>query len=265
MTSPADLRAGVRFDAQASPESRRQSLVLAMRRPRPSFVRRLLARLVALAALLIALPAIPVALHAVVDPPGSAFMRYAHVELNGKGTVRPVRRRWADLTEISRPMRLAVIAAEDQKFPAHYGFDLDALAKAYERNQRSKRIRGGSTISQQVAKNLYLWPGRSYLRKGLEAWLTLLIETFWSKRRILEVYLNVAQFDSDLFGVEAAAQRFFGKPAARLNREEAALLAAVLPNPRRFKVARPTPYLLYRQQVILRHMRALGMEHLGAL
>ncbi|ELY4510834.1 monofunctional biosynthetic peptidoglycan transglycosylase [Cronobacter dublinensis] len=167
---------------------------------------------------------------------------------------------WVSMDEISPWMGLAVIAAEDQKFPEHWGFDMAAIQKAVSHNERSRRIRGASTLSQQTAKNLFLWDGRSWLRKGLEAGLTLGIETVWSKRRILTVYLNIAEFGEGVFGVEEASQRYFNKPARRLTASEAALLAAVLPNPLRFKATAPSGYVRARQQWILRQMRQLGGE-----
>ncbi|POT55031.1 monofunctional biosynthetic peptidoglycan transglycosylase [Citrobacter amalonaticus] len=168
---------------------------------------------------------------------------------------------WVGMDEISPWMGLAVIAAEDQKFPDHWGFDMASIEKALAHNERSEnRIRGASTLSQQTAKNLFLWDGRSWLRKGLEAGLTLGIETVWSKRRILTVYLNIAEFGDGVFGVEAAARRYFHKPASRLTQSEAALLAAVLPNPLRFKANAPSGYVRSRQAWILRQMRQLGGE-----
>jgi monofunctional biosynthetic peptidoglycan transglycosylase len=165
------------------------------------------------------------------------------------------------MDEISPWMGLAVIAAEDQKFPEHWGFDMAAIEKALSHNERHEtRIRGASTLSQQTAKNMFLWDGRSWLRKGLEAGLTVGIETLWTKRRILTVYLNVAEFGEGTFGVEAAAQRYFHKPASRLTMSEAALLAAVLPNPLRFKASAPSGYVRSRQAWILRQMRQLGGE-----
>ncbi|AFJ45498.1 monofunctional biosynthetic peptidoglycan transglycosylase [Shimwellia blattae] len=166
---------------------------------------------------------------------------------------------WVGMDEISPWMPLAVIAAEDQKFPQHWGFDVQAIRMALDHNERhEKRIRGASTLSQQTAKNLFLWDGRSWLRKGLEAGLTAGIETVWSKRRILTVYLNVAEFGEGIFGVEAAAQHYFHKPARRLTPSEAALLAAVLPNPLRYRANAPSGYVRTRQQWILRQMRQLG-------
>lgn len=172
---------------------------------------------------------------------------------------------WVDMDDISPFMGLAVIAAEDQTFPQHWGFDVAAIEKALSHNQRHEtRIRGASTLSQQTAKNLFLWDGRSWLRKGLEAGLTVGIETVWSKKRILTVYLNVAEFGTGVFGVEAAAQRYFHKPASKLTMSEAALLAAVLPNPIRFKADAPSGYVRSRQAWILRQMRQLGGENFMA-
>lgn len=168
---------------------------------------------------------------------------------------------WVGMDEISPWMPMAVIAAEDQKFPLHWGFDVQAIQMALDHNERNeKRIRGASTLSQQTAKNMFLWDGRSWLRKGLEAGLTVGIETVWTKRRILTVYLNIAEFGDGVFGVEAAAQRYFHKPAKRLTPSEAALLAAVLPNPLRYRADAPSGYVRSRQQWIQRQMRQLGGE-----
>ncbi|MCS2165981.1 monofunctional biosynthetic peptidoglycan transglycosylase [Scandinavium manionii] len=168
---------------------------------------------------------------------------------------------WVSMDEMTPWMGLAVIAAEDQKFPDHWGFDVSAIEKALAHNEQNEnRIRGASTLSQQTAKNLFLWDGRSWLRKGLEAGLTVGIETVWSKKRILTVYLNIAEFGDGVFGVEAAAQRYFHKPASKLTMSEAALLAAVLPNPIRFRADAPSGYVRSRQAWILRQMRQLGGE-----
>ncbi len=140
-----------------------------------------------------------------------------------------------------------MLAAEDQKFFGHAGFDVESIRKVWKRNGKGRQVRGASTISQQVAKNLWLWPARSWFRKGLEAWFTLWVELLWPKERILEVYLNIAQFGPDVFGVEAAGRQYFRKPAASLNEPEAALLAAVLPNPKLFKVRNPSRYTTRRQ------------------
>ncbi len=165
---------------------------------------------------------------------------------------------WRPYEEISREAALAVVASEDQQFPYHWGFDFDEIQDAIKENQTRKRARGASTISQQVAKNVFLWNGRSYVRKGLEVYFTVLIELIWGKKRILEVYLNVAETGPMTFGVEAAANRFYGHSAYSLRREEAARLAAVLPNPNQFSVQRPSGYVQRRTRQISRQMRALG-------
>lgn len=171
---------------------------------------------------------------------------------------------WVNWQHISANMKVAVIAAEDQKFPDHWGFDFDSMEKAWYNNQRGRKVHGASTISQQVAKNLYLWPGRSLVRKGIEAYFTVLIETFWPKRRILEIYLNSAEFGKGVFGVEAASRRYFHKSAAQLGPQEAALLAAVLPAPKQLTVNRPSSYLRARQAWIAAQMWQLGGASLAA-
>lgn len=165
---------------------------------------------------------------------------------------------WVSLTRISSSAPLAVLAAEDQKFFDHNGFDFEAISKAWQANQHRRRPLGASTLSQQVAKNLYLWPGRTFFRKGVEAWFTLLLEGLWPKERILEVYLNVAEFGPGVFGVEAASRTYFHKPAARLTSREAALLAAILPRPLLSDLHHPTRYILGRAGQIERQMRLMG-------
>ncbi|WP_215226486.1 monofunctional biosynthetic peptidoglycan transglycosylase [Echinicola shivajiensis] len=164
---------------------------------------------------------------------------------------------WVPIGEISKHMVQAVVASEDQKFLEHSGFDLEAIEEALKENESGKRLRGGSTISNQTAKNVFLWPGRNYLRKGLEAYFTVLIELIWSKERIMEVYLNVIEVGDGVYGVEAAAQKYYNKPAAQLNRNEAAMIAAILPNPQLWSPARPTAYNYKRQSWILRNMNNL--------
>lgn len=194
-----------------------------------------------------------------INPLFTAFMAEAQVAAWVSRDPRYVlRHSWVDLDRISPNLPLAVVASEDQKFPEHWGFDVAAIEKAYALNQHSHKVRGASTISQQVAKNLFLWSGRSYFRKGLEAYFTVLIETLWPKRRILEMYLNVAEFGYGIYGAEAAAQRFFHKPASRLTRADAAVLAAVLPNPLHFSAAAPSRYVQQRREWILGQMQALG-------
>lgn len=195
-----------------------------------------------------------VVLYRFVDPPITYLMLERYVEME-EGRMD---KEWKDLEEISPNMQLAVVAAEDQTYMDHWGFDVQAIEKALDHNEQGGRLRGGSTISQQTAKNVFLWPGRSWVRKGLEAWFTVLIELVWGKERILEVYLNVIELGNGIYGVEAAAQAYFNKPAADLSKSQAALVAAVLPNPRRYSVAKPTPYIRGRQKWIQTQMWNLG-------
>ncbi|MDR1055195.1 MAG: monofunctional biosynthetic peptidoglycan transglycosylase [Prevotellaceae bacterium] len=167
-------------------------------------------------------------------------------------------KKWTPIEDISPNMLMAVIASEDNKFINHSGFDWDAIDAALKHNKKSKRKRGASTITQQVAKNVFLISSRTWVRKGLEAYFTILIEFFWNKERIIEVYLNVIETGKGIYGVEAAAQRYFNKPARKLTREEAALIAAALPNPRERNPANPTAYMRQRQQQIMRVMKQLG-------
>ncbi len=169
-----------------------------------------------------------------------------------------VYKKWRSYDDISKEAALAVIASEDQAFPRHWGFDFDEIQDAIRENQHRKRPRGASTITQQVAKNVFLWSGRSYVRKGLEVYFTVLIELIWGKRRILEVYLNVAETGPMTFGVEAASQRFYHHSAAELSRNEAARIAAVLPNPILLSIRNPSNYVQRRTRQIARQMRALG-------
>ncbi|WP_068599483.1 monofunctional biosynthetic peptidoglycan transglycosylase [Vaginella massiliensis] len=153
--------------------------------------------------------------------------------------------------------KLAVIASEDQLFPTHNGFDFKEMEKAYQDIQKGKRFRGGSTISQQVAKNVFLWQGRSWVRKALEAYFTFMIEMIWGKERILEMYLNTSEMGIGVFGIEAASDYYFNKPAKDLTASEAARIAAALPNPRKYRVNPPSPYISARASAIQRHMRNL--------
>ena len=189
-----------------------------------------------------------------LPPPASSIM----LQQPRSGTAPAYRYQWTPYAAISPNLALAVIAAEDQRFADHFGFDLTEIQQALRDYWQGKRLRGASTISQQVAKNLYLWPGRSPLRKGLEAWFTMWIELLWSKRRILEVYLNIAQFGVGVFGAGSASQQYYGKSAAELSAEQAALLAAALPGPALYRVDQPSPYMRQRQQWILKQMRQLG-------
>ena len=194
-----------------------------------------------------------------VPPPTTAFMLGSRLDAITDGNFKYRNRYdWQPLEQISPHAAMAAIAAEDQQFPFHAGFDFESIRKAVQHNSKNKRKRGASTISQQVAKNLFLWSGRSWVRKGLEVWFTVLIEAVWPKERILEVYLNVAEFGPGTWGVQAAAREFFGKDAARLTRREAATLAAVLPNPKRLRAERPSAYVQRRRDAIMAQMRALG-------
>ena len=194
-----------------------------------------------------------------INPFTSAFMIGSRLEARFAGNHNyQTHYRWVDLEQISPQAALAVIASEDQQFPFHTGFDFKSIREAVRHNALSRHKRGASTISQQVAKNLFLWSGRSFVRKGLEAGFTLLIEWCWPKERILEVYLNIAEFGPGIYGVQAAAQRYYHKDARRLNRADSALLAAVLPNPARLRVEAPSDYVLSRRDWIAEQMVELG-------
>ncbi len=173
------------------------------------------------------------------------------------GETPKISKKWVPIEKISHNMIQAAVAAEDDQFLHHHGFSFEAINQAIEHNKRSRRIRGGSTISQQTAKNVFLWPQRSYVRKGLEAYFTVLIELFWSKERIMEVYLNVIEMGDGIYGVEAASMEYFGKHASKLTKSEAALIAACLPNPRRFNPAHPSGYVLRRQGRIMAMMNKI--------
>lgn len=230
-----------------------------MKRGVSAFLRRIIVRIVLVLAVFWGGG---IALFSVVPVPFSAVMAERQIGAWLLGDFGYVAHSdWVSMDAISPWMGLAVIAAEDQTFPDHWGFDVAAIEKALSHNERNEnRIRGASTLSQQTVKNLFLWDGRSWVRKGLEAGLTLGVETVWSKKRILTVYLNIAEFGEGIFGVEAASRHFFGKPASRLSQSEAALLAAVLPNPLRFKADAPSGYVRNRQAWIMRQMRQLGGE-----
>jgi len=194
-----------------------------------------------------------------VDPPTTAFMleARAHAWHRGEHHYR-THYRWVSLEQISAQAAIAVIASEDQRFPFNAGFDFKSIREAVRAHERGARLRGASTITQQVAKNLFLWPGRSYVRKAMEAVLTVFIDALWPKERVLEVYLNIAQFGRGVYGVQAAARTFYGKSAARLTRVDSALLAAVLPDPDHLRVNAPSRYLLARRDRILQQMANLG-------
>lgn len=218
------------------------------RRRRP-WLRRLLLATLALALL----PVVLVLVLRWVDPPGSAFMLAYRIEQG-----RWPEHRWRPLEAISPQLAIAVVAAEDQRFPEHSGFDVEAIRSALDEARDGGRRRGASTLSQQVAKNLFLWETSSWPRKGLEAGFTVLIEGLWPKRRILEMHLNLAEFGDGVYGAEAASQRFFSKPAADLGPVESARLAVVLPAPRRYSAMRPSPALQRRAAWVQQQVRQLG-------
>jgi monofunctional biosynthetic peptidoglycan transglycosylase len=190
-----------------------------------------------------------------VNPPVTLTMIGSRIHLMGSN--RHFHKTWVSYKNISSYAKLAVMAGEDQLFPEHQGFDIKSIKKAWEHNQRSKRVHGASTISQQTAKNVFLWQGRGWFRKGLEVYFTFMIEQIWGKKRILEVYLNVAQMGNGIFGIEAAAEQYYNRNAKDLNRSQAAMIAACLPNPLLYNVRSPSGYLLSRQAWILRQMNNL--------
>jgi monofunctional glycosyltransferase len=236
-------------------------------RPRRSWSWALI-RAIGLAALGLALLSLLLVLFfARFDPPCSMVMlgdRMAAWQRADSGW--RMRQRWVDFRDIPEALPLAVVAAEDQRFPSHRGFDFAELTAAWRKHASTGRpLRGASTLTQQVAKNLFLWRGRSYLRKGLEAWFTVLMELTWSKRRILEVYLNLAELGPGVYGVAAASETLLGRPLARLSAADAALMAAALPNPIEFRIDAPGQQLRERQRWVLGQMRQLGRDYLQGL
>ncbi|WP_249679736.1 monofunctional biosynthetic peptidoglycan transglycosylase [Pseudomonas abieticivorans] len=193
-----------------------------------------------------------------VPPPGTMLMVERKIESWADGQPIDLQRSWRPWDQISDDLKVAVIAGEDQKFSQHWGFDFSAMQAAFAHNERGGSIRGASTLTQQVAKNLFLWSGRSYFRKALEAWFTALIEVMWPKQRILEVYVNSVEWDDGVFGAEAAARHHFGVSASALSRQQASLLAAVLPNPREWSASHPSTYVARRAGWIRQQMSQLG-------
>lgn len=193
-----------------------------------------------------------------VPVPFTPLMLIRNIEQWSKGEKAPFEHDWVSMDKISQNLAKAVIVSEDQKFMEHFGFDVEAIEKAYEKNKKGKKIKGASTITQQTAKNVFLWPSRTYVRKGFEVYFTFLIEVFWSKNRILEVYLNSIEMGKGIYGAEAAAQHWFRKPAAKLSSYEAASIAAILPNPRRYRASGSSGYIERRKNWILRQMNYYG-------
>jgi monofunctional biosynthetic peptidoglycan transglycosylase len=200
-------------------------------------------------------------LYKFINPPITFLMVQRGFERKANGKDWKIDKQWRNFEELSLNLKKAAIAGEDSRFLNHYGFDFKAIEKAYQKNQNTKKVRGGSTISQQTAKNVFLWPGRSYIRKGFEAYFTFLIELFWSKQRILEVYLNVIEMGDGIYGSDAACVAYYGKSSVSLSKGQAAMLVAVLPNPRKWTPAKPTSYIYHKQSLILRNVR--NLERLG--
>ena len=228
--------------------------------------RRVLSWLLRSLAMLVLLSILAVLALRWVTPPTSAFMLQHLIGqwLDDGGEIR-LYHRWVPWDRIAPTAPLAVVAAEDQRFPDHHGFDLTEIGNALEDYWNGGSLRGASTLSQQLAKNLFLWPGRNLLRKSLEAWFTLLIELSLPKQRILELYLNVAQFGDNTYGIGMAAERFFRKPAASLTRTDSSLLAAVLPSPRRYTLRPPTAKVKQRASWIRGQMDNLGSNYLQSI
>lgn len=189
-----------------------------------------------------------------INPPITYLMIKRGFEWKAAGKGFKIEKDWLSYNEIADNLKKAAIAGEDAHFLTHYGFDTDAIIKAFKRNKESKKLRGGSTISQQVAKNVFLWPQRSWLRKGLESYFTFLIELTWSKKRILEMYLNVIEMGQGVYGAEAASHYYFNKSAKNLTKKEAALIIAILPNPRKWDARNPSPYINRRANSIVRYI-----------
>lgn len=201
-----------------------------------------------------------VILYRFVPVPITPLMVIRCAQQVGRGEKIRLKHHWVPMKEISSQLGIAVIASEDQRFLEHHGFDFKAIEKAIDENKKGKRRRGASTISQQTAKNVFLWPGSSWLRKGLEVYFTALIELFWSKERIMEVYLNSIEMGDGIYGAEAVAQQHFGRSAKKLTATNSALIAATLPNPLNFSSANPSRYMLKRQSAIMRQMKNVSYK-----
>lgn len=205
----------------------------------------------------ITVTALWVLLYKYINPPLTPLMVIGYF-----GEAKTIKKKWKDYNQISKYMKLAVIASEDQKFPLHDGFDIESIKDAIDEKLSGERTRGASTISQQTAKNVFLWPSRTWVRKGAEAYFTFLIEKLWGKKRILEVYLNVIETGKGIYGVDEAGEIYFGKPAGRLDKEESALIAAILPSPLEMSAVRPSKYVRERQAWIMMQMDNLGTGYL---
>jgi monofunctional biosynthetic peptidoglycan transglycosylase len=199
-----------------------------------------------------------VLLYRYVNPPFTWLMITRGFERRSAGKDWKIDKKWVDFDDISDPMKRAAVAAEDQKFLDHYGFDFKAMERAIDKNEHSHKLIGGSTISQQTAKNVFLWPGRSYVRKAIEAYFTLLIELFWNKKRIMEIYLNEIEMGDGIYGIQAASQAYFHKDASALTKQQAAAIASIFPDPLKWSPTNPSNYVAHRQYLIMKNMRRLG-------
>lgn len=192
-----------------------------------------------------------------INPPITLLMVLRKFDADTKS--KSISKEWISYEDMAKSIKIAAVAGEDEKFFNHFGFDIDAIEQASKDNAKGKKIKGASTITQQTAKNVFLWPGRSWVRKGFEAYFTVLIELLWSKERILEVYLNVIEMGDGIYGAEAASKRYFKKSASKITRSEAALLVACFPNPIRWTPKKPTSYIYRKQSIILRKMRTVKL------
>lgn len=193
-----------------------------------------------------------------INPPITLLMIERGFQRKAAGKDWKIDKDWVRFEDMSINIKKAAVASEDQLFLEHHGFDLRAIERAIDKNQHSNKLIGGSTISQQTAKNVFLWPGRSYIRKVFEAYFTMLIETLWSKERIMEVYLNVIEMGDGVYGIEAASETYFNRHAAELNKQQAALIVGVWPNPLKWSPVKPTRYIRHRSYLIMKNMRRLG-------
>lgn len=228
---------------------------------RKSFARQLLYWLLYLTGILVAISIVLVLLLRWVDPPTSSFMLQRQFEAWQNEEILELQYQWVDWDNISPEIKMAAITSEDQSFATHWGLDLNSIQKALDEYERGEDLRGASTITQQTAKNLFLWPGQSYIRKGIETYFALLLELLWSKERILEMYLNIVEFGDGIYGVQATAQYYFNTTAPNLSKWQSALMVTALPAPKRYNLARPSSYMLKRRTWVLRYMDFLGNSH----
>lgn len=219
------------------------------------FLRKLLGRIVLYFLLVTVLW---VLVYRFINPPITLLMVIRNIERKADGKSFRTDKEWVNLDDLSENIKRAAIAGEDQLFMRHAGFDMKAISRAYSANKDGGKVSGGSTISQQTAKNVFLWPGRSWIRKGFEAYFTLLIELLWGKQRILEVYLNVIEMGDGIYGAEAAAQAYYGKSCSTLKRSQAAMIVACFPNPLRWTPLHPTRFIRHRQYLIMQNIRRMG-------